>query len=186
MKSRLIRLNRLFSWILVVFTLLMIISGYGITRSFVKPLSPFWFCLRNVHLWFCLLFIIQFFFHIVVVEFTLRSKWLTVLRKNWKTNLSSFLIVKLIQKITGYIMVILGLLVILTGLNLYLPRLGPVFSLFHHVRVEFLFIVSFICHIALGAKLVFFRRKRSSLLTDGVLVVLSIVGIGFLFYLNTF
>jgi len=169
----------------VLFALIIIIAGYGINRSFFTPLSPFWFFMRDIHQRLGIVFTIQFFFHIIVVEFTLSSKWFTVLKKNWKTNLNSFLVVKILQKITGYIMIITGLLVILTGSNFYLPRIGPFFPLFQHVRFDLFFILSLIIHIALGLKLVFFRKSLSNLITDTLILVSSILAISILYYLNT-
>jgi hypothetical protein len=183
--SRLIKLNRFFSWILVLFAILMIISGYGITRSFFTPLSPFWFFIRDVHLWLCILFTIQFFYHIIIVEFTISSKWFTVFKKNWKTHLTPFLLIKILQKLTGYIMLIMGLLVILTGFNFYFPRIGPFFPLFQHVRFDLFFILSLILHIALGSKLVFFRKRLSNHLTDSIILGSSIIAISLLVWLNS-
>ena len=185
MASRLLKLNRFFSWILAVFTLVMIVSGYSFTRPLFEKLTPLWFFIRNIHLWLCLLFTIQVFFHVIVVELFFRSKWFSVFRKNWRIAPSSFLFFKLFQKITGYLILIVSLLVILTGFNFYLPVLNPFFPLFQHVRLDLSLIVIHIIHIALGGKMVFVRKKWSNLLTNTFLFVASITALSLVVYVNT-
>ena len=185
MASRLLKLNRFFSWILAVFTLIMIVSGYGLTRPLFEKLTPIWFFIRNIHLWLCLLFTIQVVFHVIVVELFFRSKWFSLFRKNWRKQPSSFLVFKLSQKITGYLVLIVSLLVILTGFNFYLPVLNPFFPLFQHVRLDIYLIIIHIIHIALGGKIAFLRNKWSNLLTNTLLFVASITAISLVLYVNT-
>lgn len=185
MTSRLLKLNRFFSWILTVFTLIMIVSGYGFTRSIFKKLTPLWFFIRNVHLWLCLLFTIQVFFHVIVVELFFPSKWFSFFRKNWRKEPSSFLLFKLFEKTSGYFVLIVSLLVILTGFNFYLPVLNLFFPLFQHVKLDIYLIIIHIIHIALGGKMVFVRKKWSNLLTNTLLFVASITAISLVLYVNT-
>jgi hypothetical protein len=65
---------------------------------------------------------------IFVTEFRIRSKRFSVLRRNWRKKGNRYLLLKVMQKVTGYTLLIISLLVFLTGLNFHLPLLGPTLS----------------------------------------------------------
>lgn len=161
------------------------VSGYGITRPIFDRLSPFWVVFRDLHVWLCLLFTFQVFFHVYVAEFRIRSKWFSVFKGNWRKKGNRYILLKVLQKLTGYTLFIISLLVILTGLNFHLPILGPLFPLFQHTRLDVYLLTILIVHVTLGAKIVFFRKKLSNVLTDMLLIVMATAVTIVIFYLDT-
>jgi hypothetical protein len=138
-----------------------------------------------MHVWLCLLFTFQVFFHVFVTEFRIRSKWFSLFSRNWRKKGNRYLLLKVMQKLTGYTLFIISLLVFLTGLNFHLPLLGPLFPLFQHVRLDIYLLTTLIVHVALGAKMIFFRKRLSNLLTDLLLIVTATAVTIVIFYLNT-
>jgi hypothetical protein len=122
---------------------------------------------------------------IFVTEFRIRSKRFSVLRRNWRKKGNRYLLLKVMQKVTGYTLLIISLLVFLTGLNFHLPLLGPLFPLFRHVRLDIYLLTILIVHVALGAKMVFMRTRLSNLLTDLLLIVTATAVTIVTFYLDT-
>lgn len=183
--SRLLKHNRTLSWVLVLFSIIMVFSGYGRTRSFLGPLSPLWFFTRDVHVWLCFFFTLQLFIHISIAELLSTRKWFTVLRKSWRKRPSSYLLLKTLQKITGYIFMITSPLLILTGLEFHLPGIGPFFPLFQHVRLDLYVILPLITHIGLGAKMMFHRKKTSNILSNALILITAVTTITLLLYVDS-
>lgn len=179
--SRLIKFNRTLSWILVILALITIITGYSDTRHFFTYLSPLWFLTREIHLWFNWFFIALFAFHVFVIEVFVRFKWASILRHIRNRKRGSFLWLKLIQKVSGYALLVLSLLIIVSGLNWYIVDIGQFLPLSQHVRLDLYMITALIVHIALGGKMALTRRR-----IKGRLANISIVAVTIFFILIAF
>lgn len=163
----------------------MVVSGYGLTRPVFDRWSPFWVVIRDLHVWLSLLFTFQVFFHVFVTEFRIRSKWFSMFRRNWRKKGNQYLLLKVLQKVTGYTLLIISLLLFLTGLNFHLHLLDPLFLLLQHVQLDTYLRTLLIVHVALGAKMVFIRTRLSNLLTDLSLLVTTTAVTIVIFYLDT-
>ena len=144
---------------MVILALITIFSGYGITRDlFHIRYTLQWFLIREVHLWFNWFFVILLFIHIIVIEGLIKFKWFQVFRNIRNTRISYFLCLRVLQKLTGYFLILVSIMIIVSGLSWYTisTYASP---LYQHIRYDIYLIVLLIIHTALGAKMVFFRRR---------------------------
>ena len=182
--SRIIRFNRTLSWILVILALITIFSGYGITRDlFYIRYTPQWFLIREVHLWFNWFFILLLVIHISVIEGLIKFKWIQIFRNIRDIKISYFLRLKVLQKLSGYILILVSIMHVVSGLSWYTISIRPL-PLHQHIRFDIYLIVLLIIHTALGAKMAFFRRKFNNILIDISILVIAILAIIFFFSID--
>ena len=141
-QKRVLKWNRVLSWVLASTTILMAVTGYGITRSVVPRLSPLWFILRDIHIWIWIAYIILFITHTIIVEGVIRFQWFSLAKRIGISGRNPLVFVKLVQKLTGYLIFLLSPILLLTGLNVHLPVLGSFFPLNQHVRCELYLIIA--------------------------------------------
>ena len=182
--SRIIRLNRTLSWILVILALVTIFSGYGITRDlFYIRYTPQWFLIREIHLWFNWFFVLLLVIHIIVIEGLIGFKWIKIFNIIRNIKNSYFLWFKVLQKLSGYLLILVSIMQIVTGLSWYTMNTRPL-PLHQHVRFEVYLIALLIFHTGLGAKMVFFRRKFNNILIDISILITIILAIIFFFSID--
>ena len=182
--SRIIRLNRTLSWILVILALVTIFSGYGITRDlFYIRYTPQWFLIREIHLWFNWFFVLLLVIHIIVIEGLIGFKWIKIFSIIRNIKNSYFLWYKVLQKLSGYLLILVSIMQIVTGLSWYTMNTRPL-PLHQHVRFEVYLIALLIFHTGLGAKMVFFRRKFNNILIDISILITIILAIIFFFSID--
>jgi hypothetical protein len=182
--SRIIRFNRTLSWILVILALITIFSGYGITRDlFYIRYTPQWFLIREVHLWFNWFFILLLVIHIIVIEGLIKFKWIQIFRNIRNMKIRYFLWLRVLQRFSGYTLILVSIMQIVSGLSWYTMSTRPL-PLHQHIRFEVYLIALLIIHTALGAKMVFYRRKFNNILIDISIFVIVILAIIFFFSID--
>lgn len=154
--SRLTRLDRIISWILVVSATVMIVSGYGVTRHVFDR-----FLTRDIHLWFEWLFVTLLALHFFIVAVFIRFHWKITLGNIRSLKVHPLLWVRLIQRVTGWAILFAALLVVISGLDWYRLGIGEVLPFSQHIRCDIYLTVSIIVHAACGAKIAL-RRKGIS------------------------
>ena len=185
LQKRVLQWNRVLSWLLASTAILMVITGYGITRSLVPRLSSLWFLLRDFHIWVWIAYTILFIVHTVIVEAVIRSQWFSLARRNGIYGPNPLILVKVIQKITGYLIFLISPIILLTGLNLHLPTLAPFFPLNQHVRWENYLIILILIHVTTGVKTVFIRKKINNRVLDYLLLLVMMAGIALTLFIDT-
>lgn len=178
MVSRLIRFNRVLSWILVVFAIVTIVSGYSITRPFTRPL------IMEIHLWFQRFFIALLAFHVFVVVVFTRFQWRHSLQKIWNRKASFLLYSRLIQRLSGWIVLVTALLVIISGLDWYKLGIGGILPFSRHLRYDVYLILTIIIHVAVGAKIVLRRKGFGGRLVNISILVITIYLLLLVAYVN--
>ena len=182
--SKIFRFNRRLSWILVILALITIFSGYGITRDlFYIRYTPQWFLIREVHLWFNWFFILLLVIHISVIEGLIKFKWIQIFRNIRDIKISYFLRLKVLQKLSGYILILVSIMHVVSGLSWYTISIRPL-PLHQHIRFDIYLVVLLISHTALGAKMALFRRKFNNILIDISILVIAILAIIFFFSID--
>ncbi len=159
---------------LVILTTITIVSGYGTARHLFIRFSPSWFLLREIHLWFNWLFISTLIFHVFFIEVFIRFKWMSLLRNIWERKAVPFLLLKLIQKITGYALLITSLLVIMSGLNWYVLSVGGFIPFYRHIRFDIYLIPILVIHVGLGVKMALIRRRTKSPLVNIIILAITL------------
>lgn len=166
---KLIRINRMMSWILLFFAVATIVTGYSLTRNRGSPLSVY-----PYHLWMEIGFVTIFIIHLVLSlvtpfywkHFVHRIRKGTTTPRNW---------LKLTQRLTGWSMIALAFVVIISGVQWYGIAINEIIPFLYHLRVDLLLILLIIIHVAIGTKFALARRQIRGPWTTAFLLVLIII-----------
>lgn len=166
--QRLIKLNRVFSWILFALTIAMIISGYSMTILGLEHPS-----FRKIHFWFEVFFITLFSIHVFTSVALLRFEWKKTLNFVINRKAGSLTRLRLLQRVSGWSILILTLMVILSGLNWFKLIFSPLLPFPLHLRFDLYLIGAIIVHIAVGVKFALIRRRVRRALEPSKEILLS-------------
>ncbi len=152
--SRLVRLNRKLAWLLVAFTILLLVTGYGQSDDFIPRRY-----LRWLHIATEWIFISLLGYHLLVGFFLLPFRWRSMLERirNGRARLASSL--RLGLRLTCWPLAILSLVLILSGLSWF-----GIFSIpfNEHLKYDPIFLLIFLVHIFFGGFMAFRRARGSS------------------------
>ncbi len=171
--SRIVKLDRITSWILVAVSATMFVSGYIISRRFFSQLSSLWFLTRSVHLWFEWFFIALFVFHFFTTVFLIRFHWRNAVKRIRSLRASSLLTIKFFQRVTGWTILLTALLVIVSGLGWY--NIGRILPFTQHLRYDIYLFFTIIIHVACGAKMALSRRKIGGRLSNLIILLFVVI-----------
>jgi hypothetical protein len=154
-------------------------------RSLIPRLSTLWFIFRDLHIWVWIVYTILFIAHTIIVETVIRSQWFTLARRNGIFGPNPLILIKLIQKITGYLIFLISPIILLTGLNFHLPHLAPFFPANQHIRWENYLIILILIHVITSVKTVLIRRQISNRLYDYLLLLVMIGAIVLVLFIDS-
>jgi hypothetical protein len=126
------------------------------------------------HLTFEVIFILLFIWHLVLSVLT-KFYWKQTAHKIRMGTATSLNWLKLIQRITGFVIVTAALMVILSGLDWYALGLGPAFPFAQHLNVDIYLTLLIIVHLAIGAKFALARHKIRGSKINGTLLLAIII-----------
>lgn len=153
-----LKVHRATSWLLLLFAILTITLGYGTSRHWFSPYEVY-LILHLVIEW------ILIGLSIVHIIFSFRYLKLKVRRmlaglKSYRAGPTNLL--RLIQRITKWGIIILAILIALSGLMFYewfAVIFGNVFFFSWHLDLDLALLIFIIIHIGIGSKF-YFTRKR--------------------------
>jgi DMSO/TMAO reductase YedYZ molybdopterin-dependent catalytic subunit len=150
---RLIKDRKKISWILVVFTSVMVISGYSMTFFGVDiPL------LRNIHFIFVVLFTFIFVLHIIISTVIIRFRWKSILSSLFKRKVENITKLRVIQRISGWALFVSGGLQVLAGLDWFKLGLSSLLPYPLHRVIDLYLIIFLIIHVSLGIHFALLRK----------------------------
>jgi DMSO/TMAO reductase YedYZ molybdopterin-dependent catalytic subunit/succinate dehydrogenase/fumarate reductase cytochrome b subunit len=152
---RLIKERKKISWILVVFTSIMIISGYAMTFFGVDiPL------LRNIHFIFDVLFTLTFILHIIISTFIIKFRWKSILNTILKRKAKKITKLRVIQRISGWALFVSGGLQVIAGLDWFKLGLSSLLPYPLHRVIDLYLMIFLIAHVAIGIYFALLRRHQ--------------------------
>jgi hypothetical protein len=160
-----IQLDRFISWVLVIVAALTIYSGYAMTRQLVDR-----GVMLQLHLIFEIAFIALLVTHIILTLF-IPAHWQNLWRKFTTGSFTTANWLKLIQRLSGYVVIFTAGLVIVTGLSWYGLGLIDIFPFLQHIRYDLLLILTLLLHVTIGAHYALKRRH-----IKGNLINVSLIG----------
>lgn len=160
-----IQLDRVISWVLVIVAALTIFSGYAMTRQLADRAS-----MLQLHLIIEIAFIALLITHILL-SLLIPVHWQKLWRKFTTGSFTTGNWLKLLQRLSGYVIVFIAGLVILTGLSYYGLGLIDIFPFLQHIRFDLFLILTLLLHATIGAHYALKRRH-----IKGNLVNLSLIG----------
>ncbi|MHA2384613.1 MAG: hypothetical protein ACXAEE_00220 [Candidatus Thorarchaeota archaeon] len=183
MVSRRVFIHRYISWWLLLISLLTVVMGYALARGWI-PDQPL---LSYAHRVFEIIFIGLLTIHVAL---TVRHFGLDLgktLRHLRHRNGKSVHVLRLVQRVSSWLIVVFAILMIIPGLNGYeffaqsLENVVP----FDLHRVFDVFLVSFIIvHAGVGVRFVLMRRRVRKCLANGIVLGLMLSLLAMTIYLE--
>jgi hypothetical protein len=158
---KLIKFNKLLSWILLDVTIVMVSSGYAMTFIGVNIPS-----FRAVHLIFDVLFATAFLSHLIITTFVIRFNWRTTIGSLASGTIANVTLLRVIQRFSGFIVLIVGGFQILTGLDWFKLGLSRLLPYPIHRINDFYLLLSLIVHTTIGIHFAIVRRRAKLRLSE--------------------
>jgi len=150
----LFRLNRRISWLLVLVSSVMLLTGYGSTiLDLGGPLISWGH--RVLGGVFGLLFVVHMFISVVLLRFRWRSA-LESLRAGRAGPLTRL---RLVQRVSGWALILSASLVLLSGLDWFKVGTGWLVPFASHVRFDVFLSTSIVVHSSVGLYFALMRRR---------------------------
>ena len=153
-----LKIHRATSWLITLFTLITILLGYAAMRRWF-PDYEFLLFLHGVTGWILPgLLLVHLIFSIMYLKLNLRR--IIAGLKNERISGTSFL--RLVQRITKWGIIILGILIGLSGLSYYpwfVAIFGNFFEFTLHIDFDIILSLMMIIHVGIGARFFLTRKK---------------------------
>lgn len=178
-----LKIHRINSWLLVLFSLITIFLGYDASRHWL-PNYRFYIRLHLVFEW---IFLISLIIHII-----LSRKYLKLKAKRMVSGLKSkkarpMYILRLIQFISKWGIVVLAFLVVLSGLMYYewfANFFDNIIIFSWHVDYDLYLSLFIIVHVAVGLKFFFIRKRKKHWIYNLFIIIFAGSLISVLIYIN--
>lgn len=151
----LIRLNKRISWFLVFATLIVLLTGYGLTIIGIKGTLAEWGH-RTLGGFFALLLSIHMYSSVIL----LRYSWIKNIKRLLNGELSPQALLRLLQRISSWIVAIFGFLMLFSGLDWFKIGTGRVIRFTSHLTFDFFLLLAIIAHISIGLSITLMRKRQ--------------------------
>jgi len=181
MASTKVRIHRIISWLLVVFFLATIITGYAQTNIWFTDQ----YLLSKLHRVFEWFFIALLLYHLIYTLVNVRirfEKLFSKIRERKGTTINSL---RLIQKLSSWGVVVVVFFFILSGLNGYVwfaNTFGELIPFSWHRSLDLALNIFIIIHIAVGLKFFLIRKNlKHYLFNAGIILITASLMTGVIF-----
>jgi hypothetical protein len=183
MRIKGLKIHRITSWVLVLFAIITILLGYISSRRWFTPNEIY----TLTHLVFVWILVGLSIIHIFFSRKYLKIKWNKIISGLKSEKAYSTSVLRLVQRITKWIIVFLT---ILTGLSamIYYEWFALIFGDFilfrFHIDYDIILLIFVIIHVGIGLKFYLTRKKIKHVGFD-ILIVASILSLTFtVIYVN--
>jgi len=179
MRVKGIKVHRIISWLLVLIAIITIILGYGASRRWFTPYD-FYLLLHLILDWTIVALSI---IHLLLSRKYLKLRLSRMLKGLMSEKAGPTNLLRLIQRITKWLIIILAFFVGLSGLIYYwwfAVIVNDIFLFSLHLDLDLALSIAVIIHIGVGAKFFFTRKKIKHLsvnLIIGSLILSSIIAV---------
>jgi succinate dehydrogenase/fumarate reductase cytochrome b subunit len=151
----LIKLNKQLSWLLVFISLVVFLTGYGLTIIDIKnPLAEWGH--RVLGGVFALLFVLHTYSSVILF----RYRWRVNVGRLFQGGMSIQALLRLMQRISGWIVAIFGLLVLFSGLDWFKIGTGWFAGFTSHINFDISLSLAILFHTSVGLNFALNRRRR--------------------------
>lgn len=151
----LVKLNKQLSWLLVFISLLVLLTGYGLTIIDIKNPVVEWGH-RVLGGMFALLFVLHTYSSVILFRYRWRKNM--VLLFHGRISIQALL--RLMQRISGWIVAIFGLLVLFSGLDWFKIGTGWLVGFTSHITFDVFLSFAILVHISIGLNFALIRRRQ--------------------------
>ncbi len=171
------KLNRVVSWLFLLFSAFSLITGYIMTRLLLDVDVTF-----QIHAYLGYTFAFLLAVHVLLTLLT-GYPWRIVMR-NFRDRRTSWSVAMFLQATTAILLLILSGAQVLTGLGWAFASIASIVPIMPHIRVDELLLSTLIVHGAVGIKFALVRRRINISRGDYVLVLISTAAILLVFYVG--
>ncbi|MHA2120917.1 MAG: hypothetical protein ACW990_06900, partial [Promethearchaeota archaeon] len=178
-----LKIHRVSSWVIVALALLTIILGYISSNRLLSP-YVFWLTIHVVIVW---MLVITSIFHVILSLKYLKLKVKRMVERIKSEKAVDIHLLRLIQRITSWGIVIFSILVILSGLKYYqwfAVIFGDFFLFSWHLDYDLLLAIFVILHVVVGSKFYLTRKKIRHWGADLLIILLGISSVITVFIVN--
>jgi preprotein translocase subunit SecG len=168
------KLNRVISWLFIVFSVFSLSTGYIMTRLNLDVDVTF-----QIHELLGYSFAALLVVH-VLLTLLAGYPWRIVLR-NFRDRRTAWSIAMFLQVVTALLLIIFSGAQVLTGLGWAFPIVASIVPILLHIRIDELLFSTLIVHGAVGVKFALTRRRIKVPRIDYILVLVSVVAIALVF-----
>jgi len=170
-----LKIHRITSWLITLFAFVTIFLGYAATRRWF-PDYEFFLLLHLITGWiFPGTLVVHFIFSILYLNIT----WSRIRAAFKKDKISNIILLRLLQKITKWGIIVMASLISLSGL-VYYPPVNAIFGNFFafsiHLDFDIILSIFMIIHVVVGARF-YFTRKRIKHWSANLSLVLLILSL---------
>ena len=163
MKSRtprLITVNKGVSWFLFATTLVLVVTGY--TMTFLDSDNAL---LRTYHFTMVIAYTVSFIIHAYISTFVLGFNWVERIRAIFRPH-SHYLTLRVIQRLSGLLLLVFGGLQIISGLDWFKLGLGSLLPYLVHRENDLYLVIFLAVHMATGLRFWMIRRRGKVKLSE--------------------
>ena len=150
---RLIAVNKDVSWFLFATTIGLVVTGY--TMTFLISDNAL---LRAFHFVFIIVFTLSFILHVYISTFVLGYDWVERIRGLFKPH-SPYLTLRVIQMLSGLLLLVFSGLQIVSGLDWFKLGLGALLPYLVHRDNDLYVVIVLSVHMATGLRFWMIRRR---------------------------
>lgn len=181
MPSTKVKLHRLVSWLLALFALATIATGYALSRGW---LPQAYYTVSLVHRIFEVFFIGLFIIHAALTLKHYGINWSKAFRGIREGKAKQINFFRVVQRVSSWFIIGFAFLVILAGLNgLESFAIGSqgIIPFAWHRFFDFFLIIAIVVHVAIGTRFAMMRRRMRKDVANGIVIglTLSLVLVGF-------
>ena len=168
------KLNRVISWLFIVFSASSLSTGYIMTRLKLDVDVTF-----QIHELLGYSFAVLLVVH-VLLTLLAGYPWRMVLR-NFRDRRTAWSVAMFLQAVTAVLLIVFSGAQVLTGLGWAFASVASIVPILPHIRIDELVFSTLIVHGAVGVKFALTRRRIKMPRIDYILVLVSVVAIALIF-----
>ncbi len=157
---RFITFNKDVSWFLFATTIGLVVTGY--TMTFLVSDNAL---LRTYHFIFIIVFTLSFILHVYISTFVLGFDWVGRIRAMFRPH-SLYLTLRVIQMLSGLLLLVFSGLQIVSGLDWFKLGLGALLPYLVHRENDLYVVVVLSVHMATGLRFWMIRRRGKAKLLE--------------------
>jgi succinate dehydrogenase/fumarate reductase cytochrome b subunit len=176
-----VKLHRLISWLLAIFALFTIGTGYALSRGW---LPQAYYIVSLVHRIFEIFFVGLFIIHVALTFKHYGINWSKALHGIREGKAKEINFFRVVQRISSWFIIVFAFLVILAGLNgleFFATGNQGVIPFAWHRFFDLFLIIAIVVHVAIGIRFTMMRRRIRKDLANGIVIslTLSLLVVGF-------
>jgi hypothetical protein len=157
LKFRLLKLRKKISWLLLILSYIVFLSGYAQTVFNIQENV-----MNTTHVVLGVIFAIFFLLHTAISVFLIRFEWRKTLQRIFSGGAGDLLRLRFMQRLSGWLIVAFAGLTLLSGLEWFKIGLGRFVPFSVHIWNDLFLWLAIAIHGSIGLSFWMMRRSKSS------------------------